>query len=60
MHAAATGIGRHVDRGDQGVSGTVDVDLRSVAPLDAMIAIAQAHGASVEVAGRMVIVRNAH
>lgn len=42
---------------EEGVSGTVTVDLRDVRPLDAMRAIAEAHGATLELSGRMAIVR---
>lgn len=45
---------------EEGVSGTVTVDLREVRPLDAMRAIAEAHGATLELSGRMAIVRRAH
>lgn len=41
------------------VAGTVSLDLRDVRPLDAMRAIAAAHGAEVEVSGRLVVVRAA-
>lgn len=42
-----------------GLDGVVDVTLRDVRPLDAMGAIAEAHGARVEVSGRTVIVHAA-
>jgi type II secretory pathway component GspD/PulD (secretin) len=44
---------------DEDVRGTVDLDLREVRPLDAITAIAEAHGATVAVSGRLVIVRPA-
>jgi type II secretory pathway component HofQ len=44
---------------EDGVSGTVTIDLRDVRPLDAMGAIAEAHGATLELSGRMAIVRPA-
>lgn len=40
-----------------GVEGTVSLDLRDVAPLTAMEAIAQAHGIELEIVGRTVIAR---
>jgi hypothetical protein len=40
----------------EGVQGTVDIDLRAVDPFDAMVALAEAHGASVSVRGRIVVV----
>ncbi|MDQ3034566.1 MAG: DUF4974 domain-containing protein, partial [Myxococcota bacterium] len=42
---------------EEDVRGTVTVDLRDVRPLDAMQAIAEAHGASLEISGRTAIVR---
>ncbi|WP_236603808.1 hypothetical protein [Sandaracinus amylolyticus] len=44
---------------DEGVQGTVTLDLRDVRALDAMEIIATAHGASIEVSGRLAIVRAA-
>ncbi|AKF08743.1 Type IV pilus biogenesis protein PilQ [Sandaracinus amylolyticus] len=44
---------------DEGVQGTVTIDLRDVRALDAMEILATAHGASLEVSGRLVLVRAA-
>lgn len=44
---------------DDGVTGTVSIDLRDVRPLDAMRAIAEAHGAVLETSGQTVLVRPA-
>jgi hypothetical protein len=42
---------------EDGLAGTVDLSMRNVRPLDAMTAIAQAHGATIEQSGRTWIVR---
>lgn len=41
----------------EGVSGTVSADLRGVRPLDAMEALAEAHGVELSIVGRTVIAR---
>jgi hypothetical protein len=42
---------------EEDVRGTVTLDLRDVRPFDAMEAIAAAHGARVELQGRLAVVR---
>lgn len=54
--AEAAGLGLVVG---EGVEGTVSVDLRNVRPLDAMRAIAEAHGVELTFVGRTVIARRA-
>jgi hypothetical protein len=44
---------------EEGVHGSVTLELRDVQPLEAMRAIAEAHGASLELSGRTAIVRAA-
>jgi hypothetical protein len=41
----------------EGVTGTVTVDLRGIPPIEAMHALAEAHGVSLELVGRTVIAR---
>ncbi len=41
----------------EGVEGTVDVALRRVRPLEAMRALAEAHGVELVVVGRTVVAR---
>ncbi len=43
----------------EGVSGTVSVDLRRVRPLEAMRALAEAHGVELTYVGRTIVARGA-
>ncbi len=56
MLADAANIGLVIG---EGVEGTVSIDLRRVRPLDAMRALAEAHGVELALVGRTIVARRA-